>query len=407
MTDRASVWVLGADCMTGLQAARLLSRRGYALIGVAADPRSPFCHSRAWSRLVRGPDPAGLETESGARTFTSALEAELRAGPSPAVLLPCTDGHVRALDRERARLSRVAHFMLPPSPVLAQLTDKARSSAHAERCGLDVPATLVLADEEALERACTTLGFPVVLKPALRTPAWLAEAGGKVLRLDSPDALRRAFRRLAPVACQGLVVQSWIPGGDDAMYSFYAFFDAAGRRQVALVARKIRQWPPGTGSGSLAVECDRPEVVAAGTRLLEASGHVGLAAVQLKQHAQTGRFLFVEANIGRVTMNMPIAEHCGVELLDTVVRASLGRSLPGARTVSRPGGRWISLKLDLPAGFVLWRRGELSLVDWARSLRGTHWHGTGSWRDPLPVVLDWLRKLPTGPRRLRRLARRR
>lgn len=52
------------------------------------------------------------------------------------------------------------------------------------------------------------------------------------------------------------------------------------------------------------------------------------------------------------------------------------------------GVKWIHLRRDLQASARLWRRDELSLRQWWRSVRGPRVHALFSWTDPLPFVLD-------------------
>ena len=392
------VVLLGADCMTGLQAARRLAPHVESVLGVTTAPKSPFCRGRAFSRIV----PVGPDPDEWTRTIDG-LAASLAEKP---VLLPCTDEAVRILDHGRDRLAHSTLFALPSPESLANLTDKSRSSTHAWACGLNVPETQIVESRADLDRVCAALRFPCIVKPPARTASWLAVAGGKVVRFDRPEELRSAYPRLAALV-PALVVQEWIPGGDDEMYSYYGCFSADAEPLAHLVVRKLRQWPPDTGSGSLAVECDMPEIVAASERLLRRSGHVGLVSVQFKRDPRSGDFVFIETNVGRVALNMSLAELCGVELLQTFVCERSGRPLPSNRSVTRPGGKWIAWKLDLPSALVHARRGELGFVDWWRSIRGRKTYGLWSARDPLPFVLDLMRKLPAARRRLRRIADRR
>jgi predicted ATP-grasp superfamily ATP-dependent carboligase len=58
--------------------------------------------------------------------------------------------------------------------------------------------------------------------------------------------------------------------------------------------------------------------------------------------------------------------------------------------VARYGARWIKHITDIPVVVDLWRRGELSLSEYLRTLRGTvvtcEWHD----RDPFPFFLQFL-----------------
>ena len=87
--SRPAAVIVGLDCITGLQSARILARRGVPVIGIAANPRHYCCRTRLVRRVI-GADTGGL-------ALVEALEA---LGPSlehRAVVYPCTDASVLML----------------------------------------------------------------------------------------------------------------------------------------------------------------------------------------------------------------------------------------------------------------------------------------------------------------------
>jgi acetyl-CoA/propionyl-CoA carboxylase biotin carboxyl carrier protein len=78
-------------------------------------------------------------------------------------------------------------FVGPPADVIAALGDKDRARRLAEAAGVPVVPGHPAADDETLERAAQTLGFPVVLKAA-------AGGGGRGLRVvHGPAGFREAL----------------------------------------------------------------------------------------------------------------------------------------------------------------------------------------------------------------------
>jgi predicted ATP-grasp superfamily ATP-dependent carboligase len=88
-------------------------------------------------------------------------------------------------------------------------------------------------------------------------------------------------------------------GSDRQMYSLYSYRTRDGRVPGHLVVQKLRQWPPDTGVGSLAVQVDNEAVAALGLDLLERVGFAGLSSVQIKRHADNGTYSIIEVNAGR------------------------------------------------------------------------------------------------------------
>jgi len=386
--------VAALDCITGLQTARILAARGVPVIGVAAD-RHHFCaRTRAVRRVVEAP--------TAGDGLVAALE---RLGPElvdgPAVLVPCSDASVLAISAGRDRLDPWYRFVLPAHDVVETLVDKIRFTEYAQAHRLAIPETRILRDRRDAEAAAAELGYPAVLKPGLKTVRWQAAMKAKVFRVDSAAELLAAYDRCAAWS-DALIAQAWIDGGETDLYSANVYFDRASRPQVTFIARKIRQWPVGTGTSCLGEEVRNDEVLDESVRLFSGVAYQGLGYLEMKRDARTGRHFIIEPNIGRPTGRSSIAERGGVELIMTAYRDALGQPLPEARTQRYRGVKWIYLRHDLQAAIVAFRRGELSPSGWWRSVRGPKIEAVGSWRDPLPFALDAWRTLTATGGRLRR-----
>ena len=319
--------VVGLDCITGLQTARILADRGVPVVGMAGDPRHFACRSRACERVVVA-DILGDE-------LIAALE---RLGPSlgaRAVLFPCTDQSVMLISRHRARLEPWYHVLLPEHGLVELLMDKVKFTRYGREHGLALPPTQFVSTLADAQRAARELRCPLVVKPALKTSRWQGERLAKVYRAASPSQLLELFAQLSPWSDE-LIVQEWIEGGDAELFSCNCYFDREGAPVVTFVARKLRQWPPGAGTSSLGEEVRNDEVLAETLRLFEGLGFRGLGYVEIKRDARTGRNYIIEPNVGRPTGRSAIAEAGGVELLYSMYRDAIGASLPAARSSATP-----------------------------------------------------------------------
>lgn len=379
MSSAPPAVVVGLDCITGLQTARILARRGVPVIGVVADRR----HYASRTRVCRQVVQAELQTEKLIET----LEKMGRGLSERAVLFPCTDLTVLLVSRHRARLSERYHVLLPEHDVVETLTDKMGFVSYAQSRGLPVPTTLVLRDRTDAERAAAVLTFPGVLKPPIKSATWQRHTPLKVLPVADADELLAAYDRAAGWA-DTLVAQEWVPGGVDALYSCNAYFDASSTPLATFVARKLRQWPPHTGVSSLGEECRNDAVLDETVRLFGGAGFHGLAYLEMKQDARTGRHYIIEPNVGRPTGRSAIAEGGGVELLYTAYCDATGRPLPQRRHQQYRGTKWIDLRHDLQSAAYFLRRGELTPAGWVGSLRGRRVHAVLSVADPLPFLFE-------------------
>ena len=387
--------VLGLDCITGLQSARILAGHGVRVVGLARDPGHFCCRTRACDRVV------------AADTKTDALIAALEAlGPSlgqTAVLVPCTDLSVLLVSRHRERLAAWYRIGLPPESVVETLLDKVAFSRYAAEAGLPIPETRLLHSRADVERAAGDLRFPCILKPPVKTPAWERRTKEKVFKLDTRDELLACYDRCASWA-PALMVQEWIDGGDDSLFSCNCYFDRDSRPLVTFVARKLRQWPPGTGTSSLGEEVRNDEVLEASVALFRGLRFHGLGYVEMKRDRRTGRHFIIEPNIGRPTGRSAIAELGGVDLLHTMYCDLAGEPLPRDRTQRYRGTKWIYLRHDLQSAWHDWRAGALSAGGWMRSMRGVRRDAVLSLTDPLPGLADFRNSALAALGRRRRVA---
>ena len=240
-----------------------------------------------------------------------------------------------------------------------------------------------------------------MVKPGLKTARWQAATRAKVFRVEDAAGLLATYDRCSAWA-DVLIAQAWVEGDEGDLYSSNVYFDRASQPQVTFIARKIRQWPVETGTSCLGEEVRNDAVLEESIRLFGSVAYQGLGYLEMKRDATTGRHFIIEPNIGRPTGRSAIAERGGVELLLTAYRDALGQPLPAARTQGYGGVKWIYWRHDLQAAVVAARRGRLTPRGWWRSVRGPKIEAVGSWRDPLPFLLDgWRTVAAIGSRRRR------
>ena len=368
------------DCITGLQTARILAAKGVPVIGVVADRRHFCARTRVTLGLVESPTAGEPLIERLERLAT-------RLDGRPAVLLPCSDGAVLAISRWRDRLADAYRFVLPEHDVVEMLMDKVRFAEYATAAGLPIPATRILRTAADARAAAAELTFPAVLKPSVKSDRWFAATKAKALRIADADGLLSAYDRWAPAA-DVLIAQRWIDGGESSLVSVNLYLDRSCTARVVFVARKLRQWPPDTGTSSLGEEIRDDVVRETAIRMFEDVGFKGLAYLEMKIDSRTGERLIVEPNVGRPTGRSAIAEQGGVELVYSAFLDALGEPLPADIEQRYGGARWIYWRHDLQAAAVQMARGRLTPAAWWRSVRGPKWEAVYDSADPRPFVAD-------------------
>jgi D-aspartate ligase len=378
---RPTAVVAALDCITGLQTTRLLVRRGIPVVGIVADRRHFCARTRLPDRIVTSPTSGEELIATLEELGSSGL-----LGEGPAVLIPCSDASVLAISRWRDRLEGQYRFVMPPHDTLELLMDKVRFAEYATAAGLPIPETHILRDRVGAERAAGSLTYPAVLKPPLKNARWVAATKAKVFRVDGAAELLDVYDRYAP-ASDVLIAQAWIEGDETDLISANLYFDRDGTPRTVFIARKIRQWPLDTGTSCLGEEVRDDSVRDCALQLFGDLGYRGLAYVEMKVDAATGRRLIVEPNVGRPTGRSAIAEEGGVELLLTAYLDALGEPVPSTPQAYR-GAKWIYWRHDLQAALSQMAAGRLGPVAWWRSVRGPKFEAVFDRQDLAPFAAD-------------------
>ncbi len=374
--------LVGFDSMQGLPAARILAARGVPVIGIAANPKHSQCKTNVCREIIYAPT-ADVALIPHLITLGQRLNEK-------AVLFPCEDTNVLLVSRHRRQLEPYFHILLPDHNVVEMLMDKVSFYSYAQRHGLPIPKTFFIENAAELALAARQLNYPCVLKPrGSAARQWEAETIYKAFKVnDAPQliAIHQHYQKYTDC----FVVQEWIDGKVSDLYSCTCYFDRDSRPLATFVARKTRQWPPETGISCLGEEIRDDTVLGETIRLFRTVQYRGLGYMEMKRDQRTGKYFIVEPNIGRPTGRSSIAEAGGVELLYTAYCDALGLPLPESRQQTYQGVKWIHLRKDLQSAFQYWRRGELTIPQWWRSMRGKKVYAVESWRDPWPCIFDWL-----------------
>jgi predicted ATP-grasp superfamily ATP-dependent carboligase len=185
-----------------------------------------------------------------------------------------------------------------------------------------------------------------------------------------------------------MIAQSWIEGDESSLISVNGYADRDARVRILFTARKLRQWPPETGTSSLGEEIRDDAVRDIAAQLMEAVGYRGLIYVEVKRDRRTGMPLIVEPNVGRPTGRSAIVERGGVELVLSAYLDAIGEPLPEATEQTYRGVKWIYWRHDLQAALVAMARGRLTPLGWWRSVRGPKWEAVWDPADPRPFAAD-------------------
>lgn len=371
----------------GLNIVRALGLAGIPVIIASRERDTPSMASRYCAGSLAL--PAEGDAEAVQVLVAAGRWLAARCGARPPLFYD-NDDRLRLVHRNRDLLE--PHFALAMNePCLEEaFLDKALFQSLAERRGLPVPRRIEWR-ELAAERG------PVLVKPSLRI-AWqhhsvlhrLLGGVGKARVFD--DGAAAAAHPEARQLAEQLVFQEYIPGGDEANWSFHGFAAPGGEVLAWFVGCKIRTFPPETGDSAYVRVERNEELVAIGRGIAAELQLGGFFKMDFKRHARAGSYHLLEVN-PRVNLWHYVGAKSGVNLPEAAYEYLVrGRRPPPPE--ARPGLRWLSLPLDWAAFRQLNARGELSAWRWLWSLiEARKVCDLFSWRDPLPFARYWATRL--------------
>jgi predicted ATP-grasp superfamily ATP-dependent carboligase len=370
---------------------------------VSTDPHSLAFHSRWCRRRHRIADPHA-DPEQAVEDLAAIGR---RFTPRPPLFVT-TDTMLLLLSRNRERLSPCYRFLMPPAQLIEQLVAKTAFAELAQRLGFPVPPTVTSQQCPSPRAILERISLPCVLKPSLRA-GWfqsptVRDEGGqprKVLRADTPADFARlhdSIRRWT----DSFIVQEYVPGHDDCIYSFHAYYNAESRPLAFFVGRKVRTYPRDSGLSCFVRLVEEPSVAELGMNILAKLSFVGPVKIDFKYDARRNRFRLLEIN-PRYNLWHHLGAACGISLPQIAYHDLLGepQALPKSYSTRL---RWVSFAADMLA-FVhdYHPRGELSLLRWLWSYTSPKVYDVFAWSDPVPLLVcmgRFLRRL------LNKLARR-
>jgi predicted ATP-grasp superfamily ATP-dependent carboligase len=322
--------------------------------------------------------------------------------PERPVLFYGTDAALLVISRNRHELGRYFRFRMPRPELIEQLVNKQLFTELALRSELPVPRTLASDEIESAADIERHVGLPCVFKPSVHIGWFDARARHglsphKALRVETSEELARALAELR-LHCESFVVQQYIPGGEELIYSYHSYVDERFRPLGEFAGRKLRTYPKHAGVSTYLELVHEPALLALGRDVIERIGLVGPVKLDFKRAADTGQFNLLEVN-PRYTLWNHLGAVAGVNL-PRIAYADLTGGAVSPACAYRAGVRWLSFGNDLRAFLRDYRPEGMSTAQWLRSFRAPKVYDIFSWSDPLPFVANALKFTGALSRRL-------
>jgi predicted ATP-grasp superfamily ATP-dependent carboligase len=257
-----------------LAAVRSLGRQGAEVTVISHIPVSISFYSRYCHHHAIAPDP---ERDPG---FADFLLEYVRKNQFD-VLLPVSFAAVMQVSRIREELEKCVHIALADTSALEIAGSKDRTIRYAEKIGLCIPKTWYPRTEEEVQAIAREVSYPAVIKGS--------EESGFVRYANAPEELVEKYRVIARYSP---VIQEYITGEG---YGFFALYNHGTARAI-FMHRRLREYPVTGGPSAVAESIYDPALRDAGLSFLDSLKWHGVAMVEFKKDAKTGKFVLMEIN---------------------------------------------------------------------------------------------------------------
>ncbi|MBR6739145.1 MAG: hypothetical protein IKL99_05685 [Oscillospiraceae bacterium] len=335
------------------------------------------------SRLMRVEIVANFERED---VFVSALRRVLereREQYKKLLVIPCSDYYAALVCRNYDSFAPlIANPVISPA-LLDAFDTKDRFYSLCEKHGLDYPKTAVAAPEGRLSIIDRLpFSFPIVVKPensnSLDYLRCHFEGQKKVFFFSNREEYLTMVQAMNGSDYRGkLILQEFIPGGDDAMRVVNTYSDTEGKVRAMCLGQPILEYYDPKSAGNYAAIISRGDdaLYQKLQAFLEEIGYVGFSNIDMKYDCRSGRYLLFEINprLGRSSF---FCRAAGVNMLSYMIEdvvygrkepcvynhnTALWSNVPGGllrKYVKNPALRQELAKLR--ATHTLWLRSDLS-----------------------------------------------
>jgi D-aspartate ligase len=393
--DKPVAIVLGLG-QNGLATARALGRVGVPVIGIDSDLEQPGAQTRYCEKILC---PDFAKAGDGLMQTLTELGRKLE---QKAVILPSGDLNVQMVSERREELEPYYHLSLPSKEVLRLFLDKKSFYKLAIERNLPLPRTWFTDGAHDIDAISRDISYPCLIKPFQPNATWRQTFDTRLFLADSRDLLRQLYDLIYPVH-QDLIIQEYMPGDDDQVCWGVTYLDAQQKPLARWAGRKIRQYPRGFGTATLAESLDDPELAQMAIDILTTVGHRGYGVVEFKRDRRDGKRKITEATGGRTWFPHSIVTRSGINLPHIWYRDVLGLPIEpqGAYEV---GIKWIHEERDLKTVQLYFLpEGRLTYASWLRSYRGKRTYAYAAWDDPKPFLTSLGRILKAGRKRVQRM----
>jgi D-aspartate ligase len=356
------VVVLKLSHHLGLGLVRSLGRLGITMYGIDQDRWAPGMNSRyCHETFIWDVDKASPEA-----TAQYLLKIGKKIGKR-SLLFHTADESAHLLAEYARELEE--WFIFPhqsPKLVDALASKKEMYFLAKEHC-IPTAETLFPQTRDEVVQFLDRVSFPIMLK-GIDGQRLEQRTGKKMVIINTPDDLLSHYDWMEDPEHPNLMLQEYIPGGDDTVWMFNGYFNRESECLVAFTGKKIRQAPVYTGYTSLGI-CLKNEAVEETTKsFMKKIGYKGILDIGYRYDARDGKYKVLDINprIG-ATFRLFVADN-GMDVARAAYLDLTGQHVPLSTT--QEGRKWFVEDRDVVSCIRYYRDKKLTVSQWLRSFKG-------------------------------------
>ncbi|MBI3005430.1 MAG: carboxylate--amine ligase [Ignavibacteriales bacterium] len=382
------VVVLKTEHYGSLGIIRSLGRLGVPVYGVDANPHAPSF----WSRYCAGQFLWDMDNASHEESIHFLLHVKEKIGGTP-ILIPTSDETSLFVADHAEILAPWFIFPHQSADLVRSLCSKKEMFFLATRLGIPTARTEFPQSRFEVLRYLRTLQFPVMLK-GIDGRRLEVRTGKKMVVVHNERELLKRYETMEDAEHPNLMLQEYIPGGDDSVWMFNGYFDERSECLAEFTGKKIHQNPVYVGMTALGVCVWNKAVAGLTKRFMKAINYRGILDIGFRYDWRDGQYKVLDVNprIG-ATFRLFVGEN-GMDVVRALYLDLTGQTVPSS--AQREGRKWIVEDKDILSTYHYLREGKLTVKEWFRSMKGIEEAGYFSIDDLRPflaMVASHLRKM--------------
>jgi predicted ATP-grasp superfamily ATP-dependent carboligase len=307
--------------------------------------------------------------------FLAAAEADTIAflmdlgkslGPGCLLFPTCDENAILAASHHK-ELSKWFAYPAQAPELARSLVSKKEMYFLAKQHGVPVPQTSFPQTMDEVLAFSHTARFPTVAKGIDGARLKRALGAGVIIAQNEADLLD-LYSRLDESDYCNLMLQEYIPGGDDCVWMFNGYFDSSSECLFGITGKKIRQYPAYTGQTSLGICLSNNIVYETTVRWMKALGYKGILDIGYRYDTRDGQYKVLDVNPRIGATFRLFVDRAGMDVARAFYLDFVAQPVPSAP--ARENRKWIVEDCDIGSSLRYWRDGKLGCGRWLRSLGG-------------------------------------